>query len=225
MSDVETRLVAIAQQASMADIRDYEPTETAQKLAAAFFHETAPSLNRLAESAGVSRSTLYRVLSEPAAVHWIINHGTHMAQAALGAVHARLFELAMTSQKIAPLRLYLERFDPDFKKQKALTDGHNTQINFVTEMSDDELRRMVEQKTTRLLGSAPRGSDSHPSNRLDVTEVQRPPEPNAGTPRVPDRDEEPGWRRVASAGVPRPPCPSEGREEPDPADSDAGGAE
>lgn len=225
MSDVETRLVAIAQQASQRDIREYSPSESAQKLAEALFHETSPTLARLAERAGISRSSLYRVLAEPAAVHWIVNHGTNLAQAALGAVHARLFELAMTSDKVAPLRLYLERFDPEFKKQKALTDGHNTQINFVAEMSDAELQRMVEQQATRLLGCSSRGGDKDASNRLGPPEVRRIHQQEGTGSGVPDRDGEPKWRRVAAAGIPDPPCPTEGRELADPDDRDSGGSE
>lgn len=219
---VETRLAAVAERATQRDIRNYEPTDAVRKLAAAQFHTTAPSFTRLAEEAGVSRSQLYRILSEPAAVHWIVSHGTNMAAASLGAVHARLFELAMTSRNITAIRLYLERFDPEFKKQKALQDGHNTQINFVTEMSDNELRRLVEQKTTQLLGTT--ASEPHVVSNPSVAgdEVPRVVQQGSTDDRLPDRNE---WRRVAASGIPDPPVPAAPAERPDGSGGDSGGGE
>jgi hypothetical protein len=154
-NDLEARLVAIAQTATAQQIREYQPSQNVRALAGSMFHGVAPKLIELAEGAGLSQSTVYRILKDPAAVHWIVSHGTNLASAALGAVHARLFQMAMTSRAVGPMRLYLERFDPEFKKQRVLEQGRNTQLNFIQEMTDAELGRWIKQTRTRQLGSTP----------------------------------------------------------------------
>lgn len=167
-------LVALAQTASPQAIREYEPTRAVRALAGAFFTRSAPDFEGLAEEAGISRSTLYRAMQDPAAIHWIVSHGSNIAGAALGAVHARLLHLALRATgkgDTAVLRLFMERFDPEFKKQRVLEHGQNIQNNsFVSEMSDAELGKWVKQQRTRILGQDERrdASDVLPVDRTTV---------------------------------------------------------
>lgn len=126
----------------------YTPTPAALKLADALFTSSAPSFVALAEHVGLSRTALYDLLKDDAAVAWIVSHGTGAAAAGLGWVHSRLLELALTSRSPSAIELYLRRFDPAFTARDAPANQTNIQNNlsFVTSMSDDELRAFLTQK-------------------------------------------------------------------------------
>lgn len=141
---LEAQLVALANSATPSEIRSYEPTPSARKLAGALFVAQAPTLGELAAAAGLSESSIYRLLRDPAAVHWVVSHGSNLAAAGLGAVHARLLERALTDKRsVAAIKLYLERFDPEYQRNRAMDGAKNTQVNFFSGMSDTELSRFL----------------------------------------------------------------------------------
>lgn len=134
----------------------YTPTPAALKLADALFTSSAPSFVALAEHVGLSRTALYDLLRDDAAVAWIVSHGTGAAAAGLGWVHSRLLELALTSRSPSAIELYLKRFDPEFTARNTPTNQTNVQNNlsFIQGMDDKELRAFLNQRR-RSLGVEP----------------------------------------------------------------------
>ena len=151
------RLAALANTATPEDIQNFKPAQIHWALAGALSVEAAASFTELAEKAGVSRSRLYEILNDPAATNWIVAQGTRLAHAALGAVHARLLHLALTSRSPAAIKLYLQRFDPEFKEAIAetrdLAKTINSQLNFIQTMSPTELENFIALKRRRVLGA------------------------------------------------------------------------
>jgi hypothetical protein len=77
--------------------------------------------------------------------------------------------MALTSKNAAWVRLFMERFDDDFRRQKVLERGTNTQFNLLASMSDEELERWVMQKTRKALGARVAPSDSLQIGTEDAT--------------------------------------------------------
>lgn len=127
---------------------DYSPSEAVQRVAEVLFTSKAASFVELAEDAGVSRTTIWRFLQDPHAVAWIVQKGTAVAAAGLGAVHARLLDLALTSRSPAAIEIYLRRFDPEFRKESGTNPATtiNSQLTQVLTMSSRELEAYVRTK-------------------------------------------------------------------------------
>jgi hypothetical protein len=134
--------------ASVTPSPGYVPTPAAIKLADVLFTAGAPTFVELAAQAGISRTALYDLLKSDDAVVWITAHGTGVAAAGLGFVHARLLELALHSRSPAAIELFLKRFDKGYQPAGPTTQT-NIQTNnlaFVSSMSDQELRSYLQQK-------------------------------------------------------------------------------
>lgn len=129
---------------------DYEPPPTVRQIAAALATSAADTWTALAEQAGVSRSTVQRALSDPAAVKWIAQEGTRLSQEALGAVHFTLLQKALTSNNPAFLRLYMLRFDEAFRNTEIASRGKLTQNNIYESMSPAELEKHVRREIRKL---------------------------------------------------------------------------
>lgn len=144
----------------------FQPTEAHQKLAATLFETTSSTFVQLAESAGISRSTLWRILKDKAACAWIVANATNAAAFGLGAVHARLLQMALTSRSPEAIRLYLQRFDPDFSAGKDIgtLNAPNSQIAFVASMSPAELEAFLKQKRRTVIGEPCPAALSLPTN-------------------------------------------------------------
>jgi len=130
---------------------DYSPPDAVRRVAEVIFTEKAESFIELAEHAGVHRSTIWRFLQDPNAVKWIVEQGTAVASAGLGAVHARLLHLALTSRSPSAIEIYLRRFDPEFRKEQSGSGGTtiNSQFAQVLTMSPGELEAFVRGKKRR----------------------------------------------------------------------------
>lgn len=126
----------------------YSPSESDTKLAAVLFESNCPSFTDLANQAGISRTTLWRIVSNPDACAWLVENSTKAAGSLLGAVHARLAHLALTSPSPYALELYMRRFDPHFTKSGA--DNPDMKINaelaVVTQMTSAELEKFISLK-------------------------------------------------------------------------------
>lgn len=127
---------------------DYAPTESDEKLAVHLFAVNADSFVALVETSGVSRTTIWRTLKDPAACAWITAHATKLAEAGLGAVHARLLHLALVSKTPAAIELYLKRFDPGYKSASSVAplNVNGDHANIIS-MSSEELTKFVSLKT------------------------------------------------------------------------------
>jgi len=135
-------------------VQAFEPTPTHEAIAGAL-NDTAPtSLAELASAAGVSTRTVQRVISDPAALQWIIAQASQLAEARLGAVHLRIFQQAMTSRSPGWAKLFMERFDADYKKQKVAERGGAHQFNFLGDMETSELSGWISRKLQALQGIA-----------------------------------------------------------------------
>jgi hypothetical protein len=109
----------------------------------------------MADKAGLSRSTLYSIVSQPEAVAWIVEKAAKTAKFGLAAVYARLLERALESRSSAWMKLFLEVFDPTYQSHQVESGvTHNTQFNIINGMSDQELRSFVEQKSRQVLGNS-----------------------------------------------------------------------
>lgn len=120
-----------------------------ERLASVLFEQHCPTFSALAATAAVDRSHAYTLLDDPHACAYLCERGRKFAEAALGSVHARLTELALTSRSPAAIELFLKRFDPDFKTDKpaAVTvNGTNVLIQQVSSMSDAELEAFLNHK-------------------------------------------------------------------------------
>lgn len=144
---------------------DYSPPDSVRRLAEVIFTNQATSFIELAEAAGVNRSTIWRQLQDKNAVKWIVEQGSAVAAAGLGAVHARLLHLALTSRSPSAIEIYLRRFDPEFKKESHASSGTNISAQFaqVLTMSPGELEAFVKHKKRQ--GGF--GDDSGQSQKAD----------------------------------------------------------
>jgi len=143
----------IVQRAASASDPGFVPTEALKRLGAVAFEGTAESFVELSKAAGVDRSHLYDLIANPAACAWLVAHGKSAAAAGLGAVHARLLELALSSRSPAAIELYLRVHDPDFKeKTQAPTNitATNVLVQQVSSMSDSELSAFLNHKRNQL---------------------------------------------------------------------------
>jgi hypothetical protein len=135
------------------DIQGFHPTASHEAIAGALNDGAAPcSIKELATQAGVSTKTIQRAIADPAALQWIVSQASRLVEARLGAIHCRLYLQAMTSKNASWMRLYLDRFDPEFKKQKILEKGGATQVNYLKEMSENELSSWLQRKLRELQG-------------------------------------------------------------------------
>lgn len=157
------RFAAVAKSDPTPIRSDFQPTDTHRALAATLFESKAGSFLELAEASGVSRSHLYRILADPDAVKWIVAHSAGISKAALPAVYAQLLHKALNERGTSAIRLFLERFDVDFKPKEMTIGTSNTQNNYFG-YTTAELEAIVRQKTRTLLGeSVPTGDGSPPS--------------------------------------------------------------
>lgn len=156
--------MADATPVSVRDRDQFEPTPAHYAIADALNDQTAfTNTAALAEAADCSIRTLQRAISSPAVLSWIIAQQTSIVESRLGAIHARIFDMAMTSRSSSWAKLFLERFDVEFKKQKVLERGHNQQNNFLGDMSHDELVKSIGRAFRKLQGATgiapPTGQD------------------------------------------------------------------
>lgn len=126
----------------------YTPTDAVMKLADVVFEANAPTWLELAAASGVSRTQLWRIAKDPDACAWIVAHGTHMAELGLGAVHARLLQLALTSRSPSAIELYLKRFDAEYSKRTAVQGDSviNAEMAAIVQMSSTELENFLRHK-------------------------------------------------------------------------------
>lgn len=144
---------------SPAEMKKFEPDHTHEAIAGALNDPEVPhTMKGLAEHAGVDPKTLRKVLRTPAALLWIVSQASSLAEARLGAVHSRIYQMAMTSRSATWARLFLERFDTNYKAQKVLEKGGAQQNNFLGEMETDELIKWFGRKLQQLQGSATGGA-------------------------------------------------------------------
>jgi len=147
------QLTAIASLADPNAVKQYKPTKTDLALAGALFTTFSPTWIALASNAGVSPETLDNMRENPVRAAWVVTHGSSAAALGLGAVHVRLLDKALSSQNVAWARLYMERFDDAFHAKIAPAgDTRNTQINFISSMSDQELQSFIRQTFKRVTG-------------------------------------------------------------------------
>jgi hypothetical protein len=147
--------LAVARPPTSEAMADFSPTPAHEQIAAALNSDTHySSMKDLAEAAGVSARTVQRAVSEPASLTWMVSQASQLAAARLGAVHGRIFAMAMTSRAPGWARLYMDRFDQDYKKQKVLEKGGAHQFNFLSEMSTDELIKWLQRTFQKLQGAA-----------------------------------------------------------------------
>jgi hypothetical protein len=158
---IQNKIISLANGADVSprDMQNFEPTTTHEAIAGALNDVEAPhTLAGLAELAGVHRNTLSEVIRHPAALLWIVSQASRLAEARLGAVHARIYNMAMTSRSATWAKLYLERFDREYKNQKIAEKGGQSQFNFLQEMGTDELFKWFGRKLQQLQGSATGGA-------------------------------------------------------------------
>jgi hypothetical protein len=89
------------------------------------------------------------LLQDKDACKWIVEKGSAVASAGLGAVHARLLHLALTSRSPAAIDIYMRRFDPEYAKDSkpaAGTTTVNSQLTQILTMSSAELEAYVRNK-------------------------------------------------------------------------------
>lgn len=152
------RVVAIAQSDPTPIAADFQPTESHRALASALTAEGIGTIAELAEKAGVARSTVYRVFEDRDAIKWIVSHSAGLMSSALPAVHSHLLHKALNDKGVAALKLFLLRFDPDFKPQTQSISGENIQVNQFGSYSLDELERLASLKRV-VLGSGGKAQD------------------------------------------------------------------
>lgn len=129
---------------------DFEPSESLKQIAGALCESTADTWGELAEQAGVSRSTLHRVLADPSSLQWLASEASRLVAGHLGAVHLALLQKALSSNNPAFVRLYLLRFDPEFQKTEIAARGRNTQVNNFESMSPAELNKHIQREIRKL---------------------------------------------------------------------------
>jgi hypothetical protein len=160
-TNAQNKIISIANGANPTseELKSFKPTPTHEAIAGALNDAECPhTLTGLAEHAGVSRNTLTAVIRQPAAVLWIVSQASRLAEARLGAVHARIYNMAMTSRSATWAKLYMERFDKEYKNQKVLEKGGAQQFNFLREMSHGELSTWFGRKLQELQGAATGGT-------------------------------------------------------------------
>jgi len=159
------RAIAIAQSDPSPLPSDFQPTSAHRALAGALFESKASTFLELAEKSGISRAHIYRILEDSQAVKWIVANSAKAHQGALPAVYTQLLHKALNDKGTAAIRLFLERFDSDFKpKEGAALSATNMQINFQG-YSTAELEKMVNLKTRAVLGAPIPPKDDRASQR------------------------------------------------------------
>lgn len=152
------RVVALAQSDPTPIAADFEPTESHRALAAALTAEGVNTIAELAEKAGVARSTVYRTFEDKEAIKWIVSHSAGLMKSALPAVHAHLLHKALNDKGTSAMKLFLQRFDEEFKPQTQSISGENIQVNQYGSYSLDELERLAALKCV-VLGSGGKAKD------------------------------------------------------------------
>lgn len=143
--DPQERFLAVAAKAD--SMEGFRPTPVHEKLAEHLFTSQASSFADLVEASGVHRTSIWRTLQDPKACAWICARATEAVKFGLGAVHSRLLQMALTSRSPAFMKLYLERFDPDYSSRVA--EGGttiNAQYAMIQAMSPKELEAFVSLK-------------------------------------------------------------------------------
>lgn len=147
------RLSAIATHAPPSATRDYRPNSSDYALAGALFSSNPETFSDLAAAAGLSESTIGRVVADPARAAWILDRAAKTATVGLALAYRVLLERALTSKSSAWMKLLLQRFDKVFAAANGPpTTSVNNQYNFVAGLSDAELKAMAGQLTRRTLG-------------------------------------------------------------------------
>lgn len=151
VNPIAEKVLSTAAKAS-ASAEAYKPTEAVLKLSQHLFCDGAPTAIALAQQAGISRAQLYRIAEDPDASAWLVRNGAQVAGTLLGAVHARLTELALSGKNVQAIELYLRRFDPEFARGAKASSGEfnlNAEIANVLAMSPDELTKFVALTRTK----------------------------------------------------------------------------
>lgn len=162
-SPLQNKVVSLsnARPPTARDMDEFEPSPAQEAIAAVLASEECPATPQaLAECAGCDVRTVQRALSMPAFLSWAASLQSRLVESRVGAVHARLLHKALTEKGAAgtsAIRLYLERFDPEFKKQKVAERGgiQANSFSFVSEMDHDELHAFIARATRQQLGQAP----------------------------------------------------------------------
>lgn len=149
-----TRLSAIASTSDPSAPTSYKPTIADAALAGALISKRSDTFTQLASDAGVPLSTLYRIMEDPARCAWIVNRAAQCTKIGLAAVYARILDMALNSKSVSWAKLFLEKFDDDYKLRAAASAGAQTfnQLNFIGGMSDEELRSFISQKARQAMG-------------------------------------------------------------------------
>ena len=133
----------------------YKPTKAAQALVGALIQNNGAhtTLKDLAAKAGIDESTVHRLAGDAHAVNWVLNQSAAVANIGLAAVYARLLNRALYSKSPAWAKLFMERFDVEYRRGQSDTTGaRNTQINVYSGMSDTELQALVQSKMRQAFG-------------------------------------------------------------------------
>lgn len=147
------RVVAVAKSDPTPLPEGFEPSAAHRALAASLFETGASTFLELAEKSGVSRAHLYRILEDTQAVKWIVANAAAIHKGALPAVYAQLLHKALNDRGTSAIRLFLERFDPEFKpKDDNALRATNMQVNNFNGYSTAELENIVQLKTRSVLG-------------------------------------------------------------------------
>lgn len=121
-------------------------------LAGILFSSPAESLAELAAHAGVGEKTLQTIARTPHAVAWIVGECAKTAKLGLAAVYAKMLRESLASRRPDWCKLFLERFDPDYKPAGRDSGGTNIQVNNFGSYTTEELRAFVASKARKVLG-------------------------------------------------------------------------
>jgi len=125
---------------------EYKPNLQDRALAGALITGGAHTFVELAHKAGISLATLYRIMEDPKRCSAIVAHAGQCSKAGLAAVYSRILQEALVNPKVAWARLFLERFDDEFKSKSGISAGTvNIQQNIYKDMSNEELKAFVQQ--------------------------------------------------------------------------------
>jgi len=148
----EQAVLAPAALAEQTDVSNYKPNTQDLALAGALFTSGARTLEDLAAASNIAPSTLLRIRQDPVRSAWITQRAVLAQRSRSAEVFAHLHRMATSSENPAWSKLWLERFDEDYKKQAAAAVTHATQNNFICNMSDRELAAFLAQTRQRVLG-------------------------------------------------------------------------
>lgn len=148
------KVAAMAATASPAAVAEFEPSPTHRTIAGALALSPTDTVVELAAQTGLDRGTISAALSDPTACAWIAAHCTTYAKSCLGFVHAHLLDLALKSRSSSAIRLYLERFDPDYRPAGAHQQAQpiNAELAQIIQMTPGELDRWISQRQRRMFG-------------------------------------------------------------------------